>query len=76
MHKERLILRELLNIFSELQVSKSKVTIKFHVLYRFLKARLKGRNPQNAKGGYNKALDFDQDDALRQYIDFLIYCGH
>jgi hypothetical protein len=60
MRKERLILRELLNILSELQVSKkSKVTIKFHVPYCLLKARLEGRNPQNAKGGYNKALDSD-----------------
>jgi hypothetical protein len=65
MQKERLILLELLNILSELQVSKSKVAIKFHVLYRLLKARLEGRNPQNAKGGYNKALHSDQDNALR-----------
>jgi hypothetical protein len=65
MQKERLILLELLNILSELQVSKSKVAIKFHVLYCLLKTRLKGRNLQNAKGGYNKALDSDQDDVLR-----------
>jgi hypothetical protein len=57
-------------------VKKSKVAIKFHVPYRLLKARLEGRNPQNAKEGYKKALDSDQDDALRQYINFLIYCGH
>jgi hypothetical protein len=29
--------------------------------------------PQNAKRGYNKALDSDQDNMLRQYIDFLFY---
>jgi hypothetical protein len=57
-------------------VKKSKVTIKFHVPYRLLKARLKGQNLQNAKGGYNKALDSDQDNVLCQYINFLIYCGH
>jgi hypothetical protein len=59
-----------------LGVKKSKVAIKFHVPYRLLKTRLKGRNLQNAKGSYNKALDSDQDDTLCQYIDFLIYCGH
>jgi hypothetical protein len=48
-----------------LGVKKSKVTIKFYVTYCLLKARLKGRNPQNMKGGYNKALDSDQDDMLR-----------
>jgi hypothetical protein len=48
-----------------LDVKKSKVAIKFHVPYCFLKARLKSRNPQNVKGGYNKALDSDQDDVLR-----------
>jgi hypothetical protein len=57
-------------------VKKSKVTIKFHIPYRFLKARLKGRNPQNAKRSYNKALDSDQNNTLRQYINFLIYCNY
>jgi hypothetical protein len=57
-------------------VKKSKVTIKFHVPYYLLKTRLKGRNPQNAKEGYNKALDSDQDDTLCQYINFLIYYSY
>ena len=57
-------------------VKKSKAAAKFHVPYRLFKARLEGRPAQNTKGGTNKALNADQEDALRSYIDFLIYCGH
>ena len=41
-----------------------------------LGARLADRLPQNTKGGINKALNPDQEEALKQFIDFLIYLGH
>jgi hypothetical protein len=59
MQKERLILLELLNILSNFRCQKIKVTTKFQVPYRRFITCLKGRKPQNAKEGYNKALDFD-----------------
>jgi hypothetical protein len=37
---------------------------------------LAGRKPQNTKGGLNKALNPDQEEALKQFIDLLIYLGH
>jgi hypothetical protein len=42
---------------------------------RLWKAHLAGRLPQNTKGGLNKALNPDQEEALKQFIDFLIYLG-
>ena len=35
-----------------------------------------GRAPQNTKGGLNKVLNPDQEEALKQFIDFMIYLGH
>jgi hypothetical protein len=37
---------------------------------------LAGRKSQNTKGGYNKTLNPDQEEGLKQFIDFLIYLGH
>ena len=58
------------------RVKKSKAVAKFHVPYRLFKARLEGHLAQNTKGGANKVLNTNQEDVLRLYIDFLIYCGH
>jgi hypothetical protein len=55
---------------------KSKVAMQFRVPLRLWKARLSGRLPQNTKGGQNKVLSDDQEEALKQFIDFLIYLGH
>ena len=55
---------------------KSKVAMQFRVLLRLWKARLSGRLPQNTKGGQNKVLSDNQEEALKQFIDFLIYLGH
>ena len=57
--REANIIRAIKYLKQTLGVKKSKITIKFHVPYCLLKTRLKGQNPQNAKGGYNKALDSD-----------------
>ena len=57
-------------------IKKSVAAAKFHVPYRLFKARLEGRPAQNTKGGHNKALNSDQEEVLRSYIDWLIYCGH
>jgi hypothetical protein len=59
-----------------LGVNKSKAAATFLVSYNFFKKRLKGWPVQNTKGGNNKALNCDQEHALRQYLDFLINCGH
>jgi hypothetical protein len=37
---------------------------------------LAGRKPQNTKGSYNKTLNPDQEEGLKQFIDFLIYIGY
>jgi hypothetical protein len=37
---------------------------------------LAGRKSQNTKGGYNKTFNPDQEEGLKQFIDFLIYLGH
>ena len=57
-------------------VKKSKAAAEFLILYNLFKKRLEGRPAQNTKGGNNKALNSDQEHALRQYLDFLINCGH
>ncbi|KAH8772078.1 hypothetical protein F5882DRAFT_381610 [Hyaloscypha sp. PMI_1271] len=57
-------------------VKKSTITRQFRVKYRLWKARLAGRKPQNTKGAYNKTLNPDQEEAVKQFIDFLIYLGH
>ena len=57
-------------------VKKSKIAVKFLIPYRLFKARLEGRPTRNTKGGYNKVLNKDQEDALRSYIDSLVYCRH
>jgi hypothetical protein len=57
-------------------VKKSKAAAAFLVPYNLFKKRLEGRPAQNTKGGNNKALNCDQEHALRQYLDFLINCGH
>jgi hypothetical protein len=31
---------------------------------------------QNTKGAYNKALNPDQEEGVKQFINFLIYLGH
>jgi hypothetical protein len=55
---------------------KHQVAKQFRVPLRKWKARLEGRPAQNTKGGHNKLLTDDQELALRQFIDFLIYLGH
>jgi hypothetical protein len=55
---------------------KHQVAKQFRVPLRKWKARLEGRPAQNTKGGHNKLLTNDQELALRQFIDFLIYLGH
>jgi hypothetical protein len=57
-------------------VKKSTIAYQFRVKLRLWKARLAPRSPQNTKGGLNKALNPDQEEALKQFIDFLIYLGH
>ena len=57
-------------------VKKSVIARKFRVKLRLWKARLAGRIAQNTKGGHNKALSHDQEEGLKQYIDFLVYLGH
>jgi len=57
-------------------VKKSTIARQFRVKYRLWKARLAGRKPQNTKGAYNKTLNPDQEEAVKQFIDFLIYLGH
>jgi ribosomal protein L17 len=57
-------------------VKKSAIARQFRVKYRLWKARLAGRKPQNTKGAYNKTLNPDQEEAVKQFIDFLIYLGH
>jgi hypothetical protein len=57
-------------------VKKSTIARQFRVKYRLWKAHLAGRKPQNTKGGYNKTLTPDQEEGLKQFIDFLIYLGH
>ena len=57
-------------------VKKSTIARQFRVKLRLWKARLAGRLPQNTKGGFNKALYRDQENALKQFIDFLICLGH
>ena len=57
-------------------VKKSTIARQFRVKLRLWKARLAGRAPQNTKGGLNKVLNPDQEEALKQFIDFMIYLGH
>jgi hypothetical protein len=56
-------------------VKKSTIARQFRVKLRLWKARLAGRSPQNTKGGLNKVLNPDQEEALKQFFDFLIYLG-
>jgi hypothetical protein len=37
---------------------------------------LAGRKSQNTKGAYNKILNPDQEEGLKQFIDFLSYLGY
>jgi hypothetical protein len=57
-------------------VKKSAITRQFRVKYRLWKARLAGRKSQNTKGGYNKTFNPDQEEGLKQFIDFLSYLGY
>jgi hypothetical protein len=57
-------------------VKKSAIARQFRVKLRLWKACLAGQLPQNAKGGLNKALNPNQEEALKQFIGFLIYLGH
>jgi hypothetical protein len=57
-------------------VKKCAIARQFRVKYRLWKARLAGRKLQNTKGGYNKTLNPDLEEGLKQFIDFLIYLGH
>jgi hypothetical protein len=49
---------------------------KFRVKYRLWKARLARQKPQNTKGGYNKTLNLNLEEGLKQFIDFLVYLSH
>ena len=49
---------------------------KFKVHYHLLYTRFNGQLAATSKGGYNKALTNDQDQALRQFINYLINIGH
>jgi hypothetical protein len=51
----------------------SKVAVQFVVPYNLFYRRLHGRAAGNTHGGHNKALDATQDNALKAYINFLIY---
>ncbi|KAG4427154.1 hypothetical protein IFR05_017364, partial [Cadophora sp. M221] len=53
-----------------------KIAAKFVVILCLFNARFRGRKPQSTKGGQNKALSPQQNEALREYISFLIFCGH
>jgi len=57
-------------------IKKSTIIRQFRVKYRLWKARLARRKPQNTKGAYNKTLNPNQEEAVKQFIDFLIYLGH
>ena len=54
-------------------VSLSKIAVKFVVLYDLFYRRFHGRPAGNTRGGHNKALNENQDNALKGYINFLIY---
>ncbi|KAI1002230.1 hypothetical protein K3495_g5969 [Podosphaera aphanis] len=57
-------------------VKKATVARQFTIPYRTLNARLAGRKPQNTKGGYTEVLTSTHNTALREWISFLILCGH
>jgi hypothetical protein len=65
MQKERLILLELLNILSNSRCQKIKGCDQIPRALSSFYSPSRRPKPQNAKEGYNKALDSDQDDALR-----------
>jgi hypothetical protein len=48
---------------------------KYRVPPSTLRHRRNGRPPASTKGGHNKALNHNQNDALKGYIEFLIYIG-
>ena len=52
------------------------VAAKFKVHYHLLYARINGRRGANTNGGHNTVLTKGQDEALRQFINFLIGIGH
>ena len=58
------------------QIAISKIARQFTVFDHLLRVKLHGQPPANTKGGQNKALDHAQNDALKKYIDFLIFIGH
>jgi hypothetical protein len=49
------------------------VAVQFVVLYNLSYRRMHGRAASNTHSGHNKALDANQDNALKTYINFLIY---
>jgi hypothetical protein len=57
-------------------IKKTTITYQFRVKLRLWKARLTGRVPQNTKGSLNKVLNPNQEEALKQFIDFMIYLGY
>ncbi|KAG4427436.1 hypothetical protein IFR05_017081, partial [Cadophora sp. M221] len=46
-------------------IKPSKIAAKFVVILRLFNARFRGRKPQSTKGGQNKALSPQQNEALR-----------
>jgi hypothetical protein len=58
------------------RVPDTKIAIKFQVTYSKLRARIRGVPAANTKGGQNANLSLVQDEALMDFIDYLISIGH
>src|SRR5450755_3193756 len=54
----------------------SNVAKQFKVSNLKLWRRMRGTRPISANGGHNQALTCAEDEALKQYLDFLISIGH
>ena len=55
---------------------RSLIIANFFVRDHILKNRLIDIPLVNIKGGYNKALDNNIEDRIKEYLNFLIYIGH